>query len=140
MAAERLGLGTQVRQLKIGKSFTNSASVGRGGRAAHQPPLSKGASFHTIRYDFKPASVDPEKRGSLVVAEDGRSVNVNVPNLDPGREQTNYRLKHKKDIFRYRVIERKWDAEVDLFVVSVVWTVSNFHQYSYNGSRMMRLV
>ena len=49
-------------------------------------------SFHfyllMIRYDFKPASVDHSRVGSLTV--DDKSVSVRIPNLD-GAQTTNYR-------------------------------------------------
>ncbi len=76
--SDRLGLGSQVRELKIGQSFLQDASS------------VPSASFHTIRYDFKPASVDGAKEGKLSVAEDGRAVAVEVPNVD-GNQVTNYR-------------------------------------------------
>ena len=93
MSADRLGLGTQVRELKIGKSFTSgaSSSSSSSSRGASSSSSSSGAStsFSTIRYDFKPASVDTNQTGSLEIAEDNRTVTVNVPNLD-GNQQTNY--------------------------------------------------
>ena len=108
-AGDRLGLGSQVRELKIGKSFTASSSSGatgaaaatskaassRAGRAAAGTPSasssgsSVGPAFTTIRYDFKPASVDTNQTGSLEIAEDNRTVTVNVPNMD-GNQFTNY--------------------------------------------------
>ena len=44
--------------------------------------------FFMIRYDFKPASVDHSRVGSLTV--DDKSVSVRIPNLD-GAQTTNYR-------------------------------------------------
>ena len=41
-----------------------------------------------FRYDFKPASVDHSRVGSLTV--DDKSVSVRIPNLD-GAQTTNYR-------------------------------------------------
>ncbi|KAF7271810.1 ELL-associated factor [Rhynchophorus ferrugineus] len=70
--AEKLGLGNEIRELKIGQSFTN--------------PKSK--AFHTVRYDFKPASVDTSKKASLDVG-DNQQVTVTVPHLDgAGTTQT----------------------------------------------------
>ncbi|XP_050302129.1 ell-associated factor Eaf [Anthonomus grandis grandis] len=70
--AEKLGLGTEERVLKIGQSFTN--------------PRSK--AFHTVRYDFKPASVDTNKKATLDVG-DNSQVTVTVPHLDgAGTTQT----------------------------------------------------
>ena len=45
-------------------------------------------SVQFIRYDFKPASVDHSRVGSLTV--DDKSVSVRIPNLD-GAQTTNYR-------------------------------------------------
>ncbi len=78
MSSDRLGLGSQVRELKIGQSFNTD-------------PDNVGTAFHTIRYDFKPASVDQHSRESkLTVGKDGKSVAVEVPNVD-GNQVTNYR-------------------------------------------------
>ncbi len=104
--ADRLGLGTQVRELKIGQSFFTQN--GQGGGSGHKQgnrgrtmgrqgaggaaggASAPAASFHTIRYDFKPASVDQTSQDSKVsIAQDGRGVTVEVPNLDGG--VTNYR-------------------------------------------------
>ncbi|KAF2882279.1 hypothetical protein ILUMI_23899 [Ignelater luminosus] len=63
--ADKLGLGNEVRQLKLGQSFTNPRS----------------AAFHTIRYDFKPASVDVNKIASVEVGSN-HQVTVTVPHLD----------------------------------------------------------
>ncbi|XP_071454753.1 ELL-associated factor 2 [Hetaerina americana] len=62
--ADKLGLGPEVRDLKLGPSFSN-----------------KGTAFHTIRYDFKPASVDVSKMATVDVGQKG-SVTVTVPHLD----------------------------------------------------------
>ncbi len=67
--ADRLGLGNQVRELKIGKSFSPGGDPG-------------GGAFHTIRYDFKPASVDHNSKEKFTVGEDGKTVAVEVPNID----------------------------------------------------------
>ncbi|XP_066153939.1 ell-associated factor Eaf [Euwallacea fornicatus] len=66
--AERLGLGTEERVLKIGQSFTN--------------PKSK--AFHTVRYDFKPASVGLNKKATVDVG-DNHQVTVTVPHLATDR-------------------------------------------------------
>ncbi|KAJ8964984.1 hypothetical protein NQ317_005446 [Molorchus minor] len=63
--AEKLGLGNEVRQLKIGHSFTNPKST----------------AFHTVKYDFKPASVDTNKKAT-VDAGSNHQVTVTVPHLD----------------------------------------------------------
>nr|CAI5863501.1 unnamed protein product [Callosobruchus analis] len=63
--AEKLGLGNEVRELKIGQSFTNPKST----------------AFHTVKYDFKPASVDTSKKATVDVAGNNQ-VTVTVPHLD----------------------------------------------------------
>ncbi|KAK9874224.1 hypothetical protein WA026_002577 [Henosepilachna vigintioctopunctata] len=65
--AEKLGLtiGNEVRELKIGQSFTNPKST----------------AFHTIKYDFKPASVDKNKIATVDVGNN-HQVTVTVPHLD----------------------------------------------------------
>ncbi|KAJ8951129.1 hypothetical protein NQ318_021573 [Aromia moschata] len=63
--AEKLGLGNEVRELKIGQSFTN-------------PKLT---AFHTVKYDFKPASVDTNKKATVDVGSN-HQVTVTVPHLD----------------------------------------------------------
>ncbi len=77
--AERFGLGNGPHTLNIGKSFTGS-KVQNGG----QNP-----KYHTIRYDFKPASVDPSKAGRVEIDE-SNSVSVSVPHMDSSNE-TKYR-------------------------------------------------
>ncbi|KAK9753987.1 RNA polymerase II transcription elongation factor [Popillia japonica] len=63
--ADKLGLGNEVRELKIGQSFTNPKST----------------AFHTIKYDFKPASVDVNKIANVSVGNNNQ-VTVTVPHLD----------------------------------------------------------
>lgn len=63
--ADKLGLGNETRELKLGPSFSNG----------------KASSFHTIRYDFKPASVDLSKMATVDV-RNGNEVMVTVPHLD----------------------------------------------------------
>ncbi|XP_012221865.1 ell-associated factor Eaf isoform X2 [Linepithema humile] len=62
--AERLGLGPEVRELKLGSSITSNTS-----------------KFHTLKYDFKPASVDDSKVAKVDVGSDN-TVTVTVPHLD----------------------------------------------------------
>ncbi|XP_018328059.1 ell-associated factor Eaf [Agrilus planipennis] len=63
--ADKLGLGNGERQLKLGQSFTSP----------------KSSAFHTVRYDFKPASVDINKMASVEVSSNNQ-VTVTVPHLD----------------------------------------------------------
>uniref|UniRef100_A0A182FUA4 Ell-associated factor Eaf n=1 Tax=Anopheles albimanus TaxID=7167 RepID=A0A182FUA4_ANOAL len=61
-----IGPGPDVRELKLGSTFTNSAPS---------------SVFHTIKYDFKPASVDVNKPAVLEVSAN-KQVTVTVPHLD----------------------------------------------------------
>ncbi|XP_066589078.1 ell-associated factor Eaf [Prorops nasuta] len=63
--AERLGLGPDVRELKLGPTFTNNKST----------------AFHTLKYDFKPASVDVSKMARVDVGSNNM-MTVTVPHLD----------------------------------------------------------
>ncbi|XP_015173206.1 PREDICTED: ell-associated factor Eaf [Polistes dominula] len=63
--AERLGLGPEIRELKLGPSFTNNKST----------------AFHTLKYDFKPASVDVSKMARVDVGTNNTMM-VTVPHLD----------------------------------------------------------
>lgn len=62
----RLNLDSEVRELKLGSTFTSP---------------SPRTVFHTIKYDFKPASVDVNKPASLEVGTN-KQVTVTVPHLD----------------------------------------------------------
>ncbi|ODN05918.1 Ell-associated factor Eaf [Orchesella cincta] len=67
--ADKLKLDPEVRELKFGSSFTS------GGRNQQQ------GSFHSVRYDFKPASVDTSKMATLDVGPNGQ-VTISMPNVD----------------------------------------------------------
>jgi len=58
--------GKEVRELKLGATFTN--------------PNAR-AVFHTLKYDFKPASVDVHKEATLQTGTNN-SVTVTLPHLD----------------------------------------------------------
>ncbi|XP_017032541.1 ell-associated factor Eaf [Drosophila kikkawai] len=62
--AERLNIGDEVRELKLGSTFRNNST-----------------SFHTIKYDFKPASVDTSRMASVDVGSNNQ-VTVIVPNSE----------------------------------------------------------
>jgi len=69
--ADKLGLGPEIKELRLGSSFTN-----------------KGSAFHTFRYDFKPASVDTSKMATVDILQNNE-VNVTVPHCDgAGTAQT----------------------------------------------------
>ena len=77
--AEKLGLGSEVRQLKIGQSFTNPKST-----AFHsiKCKLSLGVAPTDVSFpdDFKPASVDTNKIATVDVGNN-HQVTVTVPHL-----------------------------------------------------------
>ncbi|XP_011494578.1 PREDICTED: ell-associated factor Eaf [Ceratosolen solmsi marchali] len=63
--AEKLGLRPGVRELKLGPTFTSDKST----------------AFHTLKYDFKPASVDVSKMATVDVGTNN-TMTVTVPHLD----------------------------------------------------------
>lgn len=63
--AESLGIDGEVRELRLGSSFEKSAPV----------------SYHSIRYDFKPASVDKSQMATVDIGE-SNSVTVTVPHIE----------------------------------------------------------
>lgn len=64
--AERLCLGTEVKELKLGSTFTTN---------------NRKAAYHTVKYDFKPASVDVSKMATVEVGSNN-TMTVTVPHLD----------------------------------------------------------
>lgn len=62
----RLNLGNDVRELKLGSTFNS--------------PKPR-TSFHTLKYDFKPASIDLSKTATLDVSSNNQ-VTVTMPHLD----------------------------------------------------------
>lgn len=64
-AADKLRIGNEVRELKLGKSFSSGG----------------GLAFHSIRYDFKPASVDTSKSANVEVGEKNQ-ITVTVPHIE----------------------------------------------------------
>lgn len=64
--AERINLGREVRELRLGSTFNS-------------PKPRK--SFHTLKYDFKPASIDLSKTATLDVTTNNQ-VTVTMPHLD----------------------------------------------------------
>ncbi|XP_030563440.1 ell-associated factor Eaf [Drosophila novamexicana] len=79
---ERLNIGgDEVRELKLGATFN---------------PKNTSTAFHTIKYDFKPASVDTSRMATVDVGSNNQ-VTVTVPNLESsGVPQTVYKGNHKK--------------------------------------------
>jgi ELL-associated factor len=68
--AKNFGLGPGPHELKIGSSFTGG-----------------GPKYQTIRYDFKPASVDPTKKSKVEIGE-SNSLSVTVPHSNGTTETT----------------------------------------------------
>lgn len=67
MMMEQFNFGNGVHEIKLGSTFTSD-------------PKSS-LSFHTLKYDFKPASVDLSKPATLDVSSN-KQVTVTVPHLD----------------------------------------------------------
>ncbi|VVC24647.1 Transcription elognation factor Eaf, N-terminal [Cinara cedri] len=71
--------GSEPAELKLGSTFSG-----------------KGPGFHTLRYDFKPASVDSNKPASVDISSSNREVTVTLPNFDgAGASHTVYKGSHK---------------------------------------------
>ena len=96
--AENMGVGTGVRELKIGQSFlsqrknnakskSSNSRKGATNQLQNGENISEDESYHTIRYDFKPASSNTSSTGFLDVDEDNR-VSVKIPHEGGG--QTNF--------------------------------------------------
>ncbi|XP_068215881.1 ELL-associated factor 1-like isoform X1 [Palaemon carinicauda] len=80
MAFARLGLDGNVKNLRLGETFN------KGNREV---------AYHTIRYDFKPASMDKQKMGTVLV-EGNHQVTVTVPHVEgAGTSQTVFKGNHK---------------------------------------------
>ncbi|XP_075169486.1 ELL-associated factor [Haematobia irritans] len=78
---ERLNIGDEVRELKLGCTFNSKNTTN---------------AFHTIKYDFKPASVD-KNRVAVVDVGSNNQVTVTVPNLvSSGVPHTIYKGNQKK--------------------------------------------
>ncbi|KAF7997581.1 hypothetical protein HCN44_006152 [Aphidius gifuensis] len=63
--AERLCLGNEVKELKLGSTFNSN----------------RRSAYHTVKYDFKPASVDDSKMATVEVGSNN-TMTVTVPHLD----------------------------------------------------------
>jgi len=95
--AEKLGVGADVRELKIGQSFLNQrksdtrsragSSSKNGALGSQRNDKGKESSYHTIRYDFKPASSNTSSAGHLEVDEHN-GVSVKIPHKGGG--ETNF--------------------------------------------------
>lgn len=65
MTDKSLSVDNKVHELKFGESFDQKSKV----------------AFHSMRYDFKPASVDTSKEAQVDV-EEGHKVTVTLPNIE----------------------------------------------------------
>lgn len=75
MTDKSLSVDNEVHELKLGPSFDPKNRV----------------AFHSIRYDFKPASVDTSKEAQLEVGE-GHHVTLSVPHVEgSGKSHTVYK-------------------------------------------------
>jgi len=78
--AERLRVDGQTKNLRVGESFNKA---------------SKAQAYHTIRYDFKPQSIDTQKMGTVEVDEN-HGVTVSVPHREgSGQSQTVFKGNEK---------------------------------------------
>jgi len=66
---EKLGLDSEVKELKFGSSFSQGSHRRQQG------------NFHSIKYDFKPASVDTSKMATLEVGNSSQ-VTISMPHYD----------------------------------------------------------
>ena len=104
--AEKLGVDSGVRELKIGQSFLshgkgNKHRSNAGGSRNKLENASRNGdlngpneSYHTIRYDFKPASSNTSSTGYLDVDKHNK-VSVNIPHERSG--ETNFRYLYNED-------------------------------------------
>lgn len=94
---ERLGLGPEIRELKLGPSFTSNST-----------------KFHTLKYDFKPASVDDSKVAKVDVGSDN-TVTVTMPHLDgAGTPHTVFKGSQRPYNKEYVLILDKVTGEITL--------------------------
>ncbi|XP_037775795.1 ELL-associated factor 1-like [Penaeus monodon] len=78
--ADKLGVDGKVKDMELGDTFSKNYKEG---------------AFHTLRYDFKPASVDNQKMGTVEV-EGNHQVTVTVPHVEgAGTAQTVFKGNHK---------------------------------------------
>ncbi|XP_064102302.1 ELL-associated factor 1-like [Macrobrachium nipponense] len=80
MSFARFGVDGQVKELRLGETFNKN---------------NKEVAYHTIRYDFKPASMDKQKMGTVLV-EGNHQVTLTVPHVEgAGTSQTVFKGNHK---------------------------------------------
>lgn len=88
MSFNKLGIDGEPRELIIGESFRKP--LASSSRAASSDSSKKGKNgsiqFHTLRYDFKPASVDPSKMATMEFSQSNDKVKVTVPNVEASNQ------------------------------------------------------
>lgn len=95
--ADRMKLNN-MRELKLGTTFSNP----------------RNASFHTLKYDFKPASVDESKMATVDIGQNNQ-VTVTVPHLDgAGTLQTVFKGNQKKYTKECVLIVNKTTGEITI--------------------------
>ncbi|EZA56602.1 hypothetical protein DMN91_002567 [Ooceraea biroi] len=95
--AEQLHLGSEIRELKLGPSITGNST-----------------KFHTLKYDFKPASVDDSKVATVDVGT-SNTISVTVPHLDgAGTPHTVFKGSQKPYHKEYVLIFDKITGEITL--------------------------
>ncbi|XP_041988187.1 ell-associated factor Eaf [Aricia agestis] len=116
--ADKHSLNYDVRELKLGASFTTNSS-----------------QYHTIKYDFKPASVDVNKMATLDV-ELNNQVTVTVPHLDgAGIPQTVFKGNQRPYTKECVLIIDKVTGEITLEKLSSNITVKKTRQESSAKAR-----
>jgi len=80
--SERLGISNEIRELKFGKSFTNTSNNSKYNSNKNSfNDNGPTESFHTIRYDFKPVSVDTNQTATIEFNEKNK-ITVTAPNVE----------------------------------------------------------
>jgi len=80
--ADRLCMDGKQKDLRLGDTFNKGYK-------------SSGAAYHTIRYDFKPQSIDTQKMGTVEIVEN-HEVTVTVPHREgSGQSQTVFKGNEK---------------------------------------------
>ncbi|VVD01924.1 unnamed protein product, partial [Leptidea sinapis] len=116
--ADKHSLNYEVRELKLGSSFTNN----------------KVSQYHTIKYDFKPASVDVNKMATVDVGTNNQ-VTVTVPHLDgAGVPQTVFKGSQRPYTKECVLIIDRVTGEITLEKLSSNIQVKKTSTYSNTGA------
>ena len=84
--ADRLNMNGKRKDFRLGDTF-NKANK------------SSGSAFHTIRYDFKPQSIDKQKMGTVEIL-DNHEVNVTVPHREGSQQSQTLFKGNEKPVAR----------------------------------------